>query len=1260
MSFRDGLRKLAYLKNSAETDEYDMDDLIICDEKIDIDGDKLNYLLFEFNRDTGYGRYEKVYKAIKMVKIKRVPKKDLTLSSFLQMQEGVVAGSYQEQINYLQIFANIIYPERLGLIFGYGVQGVSSYSYEDAKHLADVQMASLERNITGTFRTLEYCDLTAADARWIFNKLGNMKEMRVIRGVPVPKKTNGRIQTNTFASVQAEDVEEQSEEFLMGMDDYEYLFVLTATSVNQSTISKWKEANLKEASYYAGIHTGQKSMSFGVSMPMVYAANLSSGQNWGESQGKSYGENWGQSHSTGNSLTDSVGVSHGLSTSHSVGTSLSKSLGTSVGNTVGESLGSSHNVSSGTNSSYGTNSSMSHGTSMSESVSNGVSSSKSHSVGSGFSQGTSTSSSFGGSRGTGVSSGSSFGLNAGSGHNWSKNSSESSSWSDSRGFGLGVQSFPLSYSRSNGWGGGTSHGNSDGHSTSLGSSFGLSNGVSSSVGSSWSNGVGSSTGISNSISDSTSTGTSSSYGLGRGISDSISSGISNSVGSSFSQGAGTSYGQSTSSNMGVSQSTSQGISESYGTGESFGTSQSRSVGQSTSDGTSTGQSVGTTDSSTTGHSTSSGSSSSLGLGPSISFARTFQWEDLEVAHLLDLLKFSCQRLIRASNNEGMWFTDIYIATESEEAASAATALSMSAWHGSDVLTSPLQVYKPSPHEKDYLMKHMSVFSPSVIKEGIPGEFESYKYTTLLLSDELAAYSHPPRANIGGIQAAIDDPPILTIPSNRQNGEIFIGYVADVEKYSKHSGYKSRFKYCLSGKELHHAYISGASRSGKTVVARRMVAEAYAHVRRGEKKKRLRFLIMDPKQDWRSLAKIIPSDHFRFYSLSDPEFHPAHLNLMKIPKGVYTERYADKLREIFIRSYGLGDRGFSILGKAINEVYREAGCFEPSVKYNRFDPKTGTYPATERSKNISLAAVCAKLQTEAEDPATKRDKAEAIQRIVDRMESFNEPDSTIYEIFCKTGDEGLGIDDLLGADDVIVLESYGMDTKTSAFVFGLLTSTVYQYAVSNGGFVEPENQYETILVIEEANQVLIGNEDTDNLGGANPFEVILDQSAGYGLFIWTLTQKIADMPDSVLANSAIKIIGRQDRKDDIDTSIVQIGKDGKIVDRVFKNWLPDQPIGWFIIKSSRNGSFSDNAPVHVMVEYLNIPSLNNEELDDVLRLGEVKRVNDEIEKYSEDYKTVFTNDQEGLTERQATQDEAVQKRTRPVKRIDPYMPASKNR
>lgn len=200
---------------------------------------------------------------------------------------------------------------------------------------------------------------------------------------------------------------------------------------------------------------------------------------------------------------------------------------------------------------------------------------------------------------------------------------------------------------------------------------------------------------------------------------------------------------------------------------------------------------------------------------------------------------------------------------------------------------------------------------------------------------------------------------------------------------------------------------------------------------------------------------------------------------------------------------------------------------------------------------------------------------------------------------------MGIDDLLGADDVVVLESYGMDTMTSGFIFGLITSGVYQYAVSNGGFVKPADQYETVLVIEEANQVLI-NDDDDNLSGANPFETILDQSAGYGLFIWTLTQKISDMPRSVLANSALKLIGRQDDELDIKKSIVQIGKDAMISDRVFKNWLPDQPTGWFIIKSSRNRDFTKNAPVHVMIEYMNVEPPTDQELDLILKEGELLR------------------------------------------------------
>ena len=1224
MAFNQNFKTI--LRTNYEDDEdFDMDDIIIHDTSIEIENEKLKYLLFDFEKKVAPNKYERVFKAIKLVKIKRVPKKDLGIGAWVEMQTGVITGFYQNQINYIQIFANICKPRKEGLIFAYGVQGVSGKNIEEAMHSADLQMASVERAITGTYHTLEYVDLTAYDARWIFQKLGCMEDMRIIRGIPSPKITAGRVSSNTFAALENKNSEEQNEEFLLGMDPYEYLFVLTATSIDPAVLSKWKEAQLKEQTYWASIKNGQKSMTFGISMPMVYAANMGASQGWGTSRGESFG------HSTGTSYSESTGHSF----SHSVGTSESFSngitRGTTTGNSTSQSFGASNgeSVSTGMSKSLGTSDSISHGVSQGTSTSHGESFSEgtSSSYGESFSTGTSSSHSVGTSQSTSVSHGtssshssgtstshsSSSGYNVGSSSGTSSGVSHSSSSGVSAGgsigaFGIGGN-VGASYSNGVSSNNGASHGTSAGFSSSSSSGYGTSSsnsyGVSSSTGysqgtsESYSTGTSTSHGTSYSQGTSTSHGTSISQGTSTSNSTSMSSGLSTSVGSSNSYGQNSGTSASAGVGTSMSNSYSESSSHSTGTSESFSNGTSESVSRGTTEGYSEGSSVG----SSTSNSITQGSSGSMGLGPSLSFGRTMAWEDREVTYLLDMLTYSTNRIIMGSNSLGMWFVDIYIAVEDEKAAMAAAALAMSAWHDKNALTTPLQVYKPSDKEKEYLMKHLSVFSPSVIKEGIPGQFESYKYSSMLLSNEIAAYSHPPRVNVGGIQAAIDDPPVLTISNARQDGDVFLGYVADVEKFDKKRGYKSGFRYCLTSDELHHAYISGASRSGKTVAGTRLVAEAYTHVRRGEDNKRLRFLIMDPKQDWRALAKVIPPGHFRFYSLSDPLFHPIKLNLMKIPRGVYTERYADRLREIFIRSYGLGDRGFQILGQAIQKVYTKAGCYDDDVMYNVKDPVTGLYPASERSKNITLADVCVELKNQTQEAGLPRDKVEAIQRIVDRMEQFSEPKSSIYKVFCTKGPDGMGIDDLLGADDVIVLESFGMDTKTSAFIFGLITSSVFQYAVSNGGFVKPKDQYETILVIEEANQVLIG-EDKDNLGGANPFEIILDQSAGYGLFIWTLTQKIADMPRSVLANSALKIIGRQDDKDDIERTIVQIGKDGLIADRVFKNWLPDQPIGWFIIKSSRNRDFTMNAPMHVLIEYLDVTPPSNEELEHILEEGAI--------------------------------------------------------
>lgn len=1296
-SFQNTLKKLVNSKYG-DDEEYDLDDVIIHNSDIVLKANKMQYLLFDFEKEIAPGKYERVFKAIKMIKLIRIPKKELTLTNFLNMQSGVISGWNMSQINYLQIIANITKPYKKGLIFAYGVQGVSSSSIQEAKESADEQMAALERGLTGTFRTMEYDDLDAEDARWILRKMNEMKHLLVVRGIPEPKITKGRANTTIFTAADQKDAEEQSEEFLLGMDEYEYLLVLSATTVAQDTLSRWTEAALKEQTYWASLKNGTKSMTFGLSMPMVYGANIGASEGWNSSHSQNFGENYSTSHSVSHGTSESW--SEGTSQSFSQGTSFGNSQGLSANNSFGESIGRGTSLSTGTSesNSIGHSTTQSDGTSYgessstSQSVSDGTSTSQSHSTGTSHSTsesqsfgesisqsegwgqshgtslgtsvstgtsgstGTSTSWSSGESHGTSSSTshGTSSGWNTGSSMGFGTSSSTSEGTSHSTGENVSVNAgggvLPIggsvganssngtsnshtsgtsgnigwssgssggtssstssgsSHSTSSSVGGGTStsQGWSNSVSTSQGISEGISHSTSVGTGSSWSSGTSSSTGTSTSDSVGTGTSHSVSSGLSQGISSSQSSSLSQGTsistgkGSSTSSGTSDSYGQSASASLGSSLGTSQGWSQS----QSYGTTQGHSVGvsESTSDSVSQGVSSGRGISTGVSGGTSKGVSGSLGLGPSLSFGKTFQWEDREATRLVDMLQFSLQRLIEANNNLGMWFTDVYIMTESKEASMAASTLAMSSWHSPNTMICPLQIYEPSPLEKEYLNKHLSVFSPSVKKEGIPGQFESYKYSTLLLSNELSAMTHPPRVNVGGILTSVDDPMVLSIPANRQNGEIFLGYVADVEKFSKTHKYKSGFKYCINADEIHHAYFSGASRSGKTVAAKRMVAETYNNVRRGESKKKFRFVIMDPKMDWRALSKVIPPEHFRFYSLADPQFHPIKMNLMKIPRGVYAERYVNTLREIFVRSYGLGDRGFNILGQAIIDIYSEAGIFDEDTKLNQKDPFTGLYPATEKSKNVTLTDVAARLREEQD--GCRGEKQDAIQRILDRLYDFEAEASITKDIFCNRGD-GMGIDDLLGEDDVVVLESFGMNMMTSSFIFGLLTSSIYQYAVANGGFNTP-NQYETILVLEEANQVLIG-EDRDNLGGPNPFEIILDQSAGFGLFIWSITQKIADMPQSILANCAIKVIGRQDRPDDIELSVVQIGKEGKISDRQWKQWFPDMPQGWFIVKSTRNRDFKMNAPCHVLVEYLDAEPPTNNELDQILSLNQLRKI-----------------------------------------------------
>lgn len=1363
------------------------------------DNRRMKYLLYEMEMEEPDGQVVHFYKALKLLRVIRLPKSAKQSEAFMSMHSQILGGMWSQNINFTTIIANILNPKAIGLVFCYGVQGVAS-SIEDAKRKADLDFAALQAALQGTYRTLQARILNFQELEWIREKIFSMQNLIVVRGIP--KAKDGGVDAGS-SGVGGESVnpdsEDTTEEFISGMVDHEYIVQVLSTPVKREHLERWLERSSKEMTRWNKQLQGTSSVNFGLSIPMMYMANLGASEGWSHS----YTDATSVATTQGTTVTTSFGVNESESISNSFSEGLTKSIGSSITDSysnshsvsVGESFTTSNGISS--TESWGTSESVSHainhsisssenyGGSLTHSSSDGITNtdsishsdsfgtSESISSSDGFSSGTSTnithtegtnqsdstshsvshtesttegtSSSHGGSdtitQGTtsthtsGYSDGTTNGTSSGEtnttgqstsdgwSQGWSHSNGGSSSdgTSDNRSAGYngawagmspykdgqnigeyygnvgsdgsydefdisgnqaaGLIGLKDNYSATNGYG--SSHtdstswstGGSDGKSgsTTDSSSQGFSNTVSessshttsesdstgssysTSSGTNWSEGTSYSHGVSNgtsdatshsvgtSVSDSVSNGTSQSISHSDSISHGINSSFSDSVssskgtthsdsvseGTSWSNGKGVSDGTSDSYSSGTTHSvssgtsysesrgTSSGESWSDGTSKSYGTSQSDSYSQTVSEGTgsswgksssvsngtsysesnsqSRGQALGMTGAMTTG------TSSTMGLGPSMSYSKSYQWLDQEVKNIFTLLEFQNQRLMKSLRGNGAFFTDIYIGTMDETAQSKASVLARTAWNNEDAVICPLQVLDLEPVEQTHLLYHFAAFSADNAKENLSGAMESYRYSTILLPDEFTAYTHLPRISEGGVFADVEDVPKFAVPSGL-TGDIYIGNILSAERYSSENGYETPFEYRLDESELMHAVITGESRSGKTVAATRFISEA-TKIKRKRTGKRLRIVALDPKQDWRILGKFVEPERFHFYSLGNPEFLPINLNICKVPHNVNPQTWVDGIIEIYCRNYGLMERGKAILGETFFELYAEAGVFEDSPNWRDFVP--------ERSSQVTLCKVYERLlkhKLELEDP-TKSGKGKAgneardcYTRILDRMQVFGRKFSIETRLFGQV--DGMGIDEMIGKDDVIVLESYGLESTFKNFIFGCITSGFFKYAQGHEKGFLADDQYETLMVIEEANEVLCGS---DTAGGAaqmtfsgqSEFEKILDQAAGLGLFIFSITQKIADMPSSVVANSGIIFSGKISRAEDTQVVIRKIGREERIDNRDVLKWFPRSPIGWFVCRSSRNYNFLQVEPVLVHVAALNVAPPTNDELISIL-------------------------------------------------------------
>ena len=694
---------------------------------------------------------------------------------------------------------------------------------------------------------------------------------------------------------------------------------------------------------------------YGTSHTVGQSHGVSTNQNHGMSVNQSQGTSQNASHgfNQGANVGASKGTSYGMNEGFNQGTNIGHTKGFSQGSSYnvssGQSVGTSHNVGSSENFGYNESQSISRnnsaGISNSHSHSSGVSSNENYSSGhsngfsqnSGFNQGKSDSEGSGGSTSAG---GSALIVNGNYSHNWSQGSGHSAGSSEGAGYNEGS-----SYSHSAGSGRSSSIGesNSVSQSASLGYSngFGRSHslGVSESYGTNYSKSLSEGFGVSQSQSESTSIGNSYGYSYGQnygqnygtsvgksiGESVSVGSGTSNSAGSGLSSsiGSGTNAGISTSNGISENISQSQSVSKSQTIGQSVGQTLGQTTGQSVSDSVSQsqsqsfGQNTGRSESISNGNSysssngtskgtsagttgaTSLGTSSSMGLGPSIGYSKSYQWMDQGVKDLLEIMEYQNERIKKALRGEGAFYTYVYISCPSLDALSTAQALAKSTWQNEYAMTNPLQVLDITETEQKHLLYHFMAFSADVTKEDVYGVRE-YKYCTVLLPEEFVAYTHLPRISEGGIFTIVQDIPKFSVPSMLK-GEIYMGTILNPERFTFKNGYRTPYDYRIDESCLMHGYFTGASRSGKTVAAMRFIAEL-SKVRRSKTGKRLRIVAMDPKQDWRTLARFVEPERFNFYSLGNLTFRPIKINPWKIPHGVWPQLWIDGVIDIYCRAY----------------------------------------------------------------------------------------------------------------------------------------------------------------------------------------------------------------------------------------------------------------------------------------------------------------------------------------------------------------------
>ena len=984
-----------------------------------------------------------------------------------------------------------------------------------------------------------------------------------------------------------------------------------------------------------GVSVGQSATqsqgaSVGESRGVNNGASMSNGQtagaNWGSSAGTSVsaGQNFssGMNQSTSDSLSQAWNLTFGSSDGKSLGNNWSDSgtlnaglLG--MGANVGEGSGGSQGINNGTN----------------------------HGSGVGHTSG--------GSNSQGVSS--TAGSSATQGHNLGESRGGSMASSATA-----TNSVGSSQSASVGQSMSASVGQSTAQSASLGQSFGQSMSVSESAGLSQAASQSQTLGQSLAQSQGASTGASQSTGINSSAGQTI--GQSQSLSTANSLANGQTLSQSVSDGRTVGQGTSQSMSHGVTQGTSASDAKGISASQSAGASTAMSQQQALSDAWMVAASRQASTTGSLGVVPSIgaTISRNTFNEGKRIVG--DILEAQMKRYLDGIEGGGMLYQMSLVCPDRETLVGASSLLKAAFWgSGGDKARLPSPFHTILIEDEDEarrLLTHAAAFSSYQKREARMELIEPWVYSSFLTTGEASVFCHPPTSEAIGLMANTDSMPVLAMPANRADRDMFVGHIVNGER-----GRVSDQRFGVDLNELTHILIQGTTGSGKTTTMMRVLEQATKLTKTvvssptpenpvvTSKTVTAGVLALDWMQNFRDLASVVPSDRFQLFSVANPELGAFRFNPLEVPHpsmdpAQWLGAQADQLSS----SFGLGEFGRSLLAEALDELYRAnrlndhelrparlaadgSGVIEspaivlPAVDESDLLPGeigenahgervANVYTASRLSRLVGLPEIATIIARMISDSSTQDAGRLQGTEIRNRLQSvwrriqYYAPGGPGYQmVACDRSlseRECMGVTDLIDPDRglVTVIETDGLDLENRRVVLGSVILAVYRYGLhaGKGAFDQGGKGPGTFIVLEEAHELFGEASDGEDRVSANMrahlYESLFRRARATGLRLVAMTQNCGYVPTAITSMTTTVFAHRTYDDEDRKRLASLFGWERTSLGgghlREFR-YLTEIPKGYCIVRLDAQESYLESAPIQILVDPPGLPPVSDAQL-----------------------------------------------------------------